>query len=357
MLVTRRLEIEALILVLLNVSHAGVQIMRSNGKSRPMIVFRCENCGQSFRVKDRHAGRKGRCPKCKNIIIVPTGAVIPAESKGAGSSTPSSNEAADVLSAARGSQKGTPNQPTETWLPEIKFEVVTDGQSISGMPAGAVIMKPRLSFRNELIGTIVFAAFTVVWIFCFGLDIIQTFLDWKIGEVNLSIDYIQHTIMGLVTALILIGGLFYCFLSLFNPRPTLILSSGSVPLGGVMQLRWEFTGRIHMIRQLTIMLYGREYASYEVMETVRRNDRMRTEKVRRTKDNTFLEMEVVSTQDRRQIGFGEVGLVMPTDSMHSFEADWNKIVWVIEVHGYIRWWPDVEETFKIAVLPAEMEKA
>jgi hypothetical protein len=68
-------------------------------------------------------------------------------------------------------------------------------------------------------------------------------------------------------------------------------------------------------------------------------------------------MEVLSTRDRREIGFGEIGFVMPSDSMHSFEAYWNRIVWEIKVHGDIKWWPDVEETFKIAVLPAEMEKA
>jgi hypothetical protein len=93
------------------------------------------------------------------------------------------------------------------------------------------------------------------------------------------------------------------------------------------------------------MLYGRENATYSRgTETV-------------TAQETFFEMEVLSTQDRREIGFGEVGLVIPSDSMHSFEAPSNKIIWEIEVHGDIERWPDVKETFKIAVLPAEMEKA
>lgn len=36
-----------------------------------MIKFRCDNCGQKFRVPEIQAGKKGRCPKCKNIITVP----------------------------------------------------------------------------------------------------------------------------------------------------------------------------------------------------------------------------------------------------------------------------------------------
>ena len=36
-----------------------------------IIKFRCENCGQKFSVHKNNAGKKGRCPKCKNIVIVP----------------------------------------------------------------------------------------------------------------------------------------------------------------------------------------------------------------------------------------------------------------------------------------------
>jgi DNA-directed RNA polymerase subunit RPC12/RpoP len=36
-----------------------------------MINFHCKNCGQKFSVPEIHAGKKGKCPKCKNIILVP----------------------------------------------------------------------------------------------------------------------------------------------------------------------------------------------------------------------------------------------------------------------------------------------
>jgi len=35
------------------------------------IKFRCNTCGRKFSVPQTHAGKKGKCPKCKNIIIVP----------------------------------------------------------------------------------------------------------------------------------------------------------------------------------------------------------------------------------------------------------------------------------------------
>jgi hypothetical protein len=36
-----------------------------------VIKFCCENCGQKFSVHKNNAGKKGKCPKCKNIIVIP----------------------------------------------------------------------------------------------------------------------------------------------------------------------------------------------------------------------------------------------------------------------------------------------
>ncbi|MBA7626564.1 hypothetical protein ES703_34016 [subsurface metagenome] len=44
------------------------------------IKFRCKNCGQKIRVPKIHAGKKGKCPKCKNVVVVPTLREVPAKS-------------------------------------------------------------------------------------------------------------------------------------------------------------------------------------------------------------------------------------------------------------------------------------
>ena len=36
-----------------------------------MIKFNCKNCGQRISVPEMHAGKKGKCPKCKTIVVVP----------------------------------------------------------------------------------------------------------------------------------------------------------------------------------------------------------------------------------------------------------------------------------------------
>lgn len=36
-----------------------------------MIVFKCDACGVGFKLSDKQAGSKGKCPKCGSIILVP----------------------------------------------------------------------------------------------------------------------------------------------------------------------------------------------------------------------------------------------------------------------------------------------
>ncbi len=45
-----------------------------------VIEFPCRKCGHKISVPQIHAGKRGNCPKCKNVIIVPALKEIPAES-------------------------------------------------------------------------------------------------------------------------------------------------------------------------------------------------------------------------------------------------------------------------------------
>lgn len=36
-----------------------------------MLKFNCKNCGQKISIPEVHAGKKGKCPKCKSIVVVP----------------------------------------------------------------------------------------------------------------------------------------------------------------------------------------------------------------------------------------------------------------------------------------------
>ena len=36
-----------------------------------MIKFYCKHCGQKISVPESRAGKKGKCPECKNIVAIP----------------------------------------------------------------------------------------------------------------------------------------------------------------------------------------------------------------------------------------------------------------------------------------------
>ncbi len=37
-----------------------------------MIAVACVGCGATFKVKEEHAGRRGRCPRCKSVVMIPS---------------------------------------------------------------------------------------------------------------------------------------------------------------------------------------------------------------------------------------------------------------------------------------------
>ena len=53
----------------------------NRGPSGSAIRFSCAFCGQQIRVSPVHAGKKAKCPNCKNIVIIPQPAPEPQQPK------------------------------------------------------------------------------------------------------------------------------------------------------------------------------------------------------------------------------------------------------------------------------------
>jgi hypothetical protein len=205
---------------------------------------------------------------------------------------------------------------------------------LTGPADGTQVLRPTHSPRMKFIGITIVA--------CFWNGIVSIFVVGMIRDLSHG----GRDLFGLLfmlpfvaVGLGLIGGAVYLFLAMFNPRPMLELSSGSIPLGGAAELRWTFSGQTGRIGELFVTLRGVEEARY------RRGTNTCTDR------NTFFEMELHKTSDAYEIASGRIGFVVPPDTMHSFEAANNKILWSLEVHGSIKGWPDVKESFKINVVP------
>jgi hypothetical protein len=203
--------------------------------------------------------------------------------------------------------------------------------------SGPVTLKPSISPIQKLIGAIFVAAF---WNGIVSVFVWQQVAAFQRGgfaalEWFSTLFLVPFVLIGLG----MIGFVLYTLLSLFNPRPTLTVNSAAIPLGGELQLNWSFSGRPGSIREFKISLKGTEQATY------RRGTTTTTDK------NTFAEIVLFETTEMFDMEEGSAKVTVPADTMHSFDAPNNKIVWTLEVHGAIPLWPDVSESFPITVLP------
>jgi hypothetical protein len=118
------------------------------------------------------------------------------------------------------------------------------------------------------------------------------------------------------------------------------LSRSTVPLGGAVPFEWHLVGSARRVSRLTMTLRAREEARY------RRGTRTHTD------TREFYSVVLVDASESMNIERGSGTIRVPAESMHSFAATNNKIVWVLDVKGTIGRWPDVDESFEVTVSPS-----
>jgi hypothetical protein len=199
---------------------------------------------------------------------------------------------------------------------------------------GPVTLKAKTSRKAMFVGGILFAAF---WNGIVSVFVWQAIESWRRGspEWFLTIFLIPFVLIGLL----LIGFVGYAFLQLFNPRVTLTADPGVVAVGGAFALQWRVEGRVTRLDKLTLTFEGREEVTY------RRGTSTVTEK------NVFARHTLASVTNAMDMRSGRVEGTVPAESMHSFEAPSNKIVWLITVQADIPNWPDIREEYPFTVLP------
>jgi hypothetical protein len=137
----------------------------------------------------------------------------------------------------------------------------------------------------------------------------------------------------------------YLILKCFNPKPTLALSQRNIYPGDEFEVSWMFQGNARAIRKLKVTLSGKEVVKY----------RQGTDN--RTEETIFSERVLIDTEDPNQIAKGFALVELPGDAMHSFKSANNEILWIVELHGVVNWWPDLDDSFPIRVLTLPVREA
>ena len=167
-------------------------------------------------------------------------------------------------------------------------------------------------------------------------DIIGGIMVWNTmrnTEITMGVFALIFSLVGIGAT----GGSVWCFLALWNPRLEVALNPFDVELGKIMNVRWRFIGPTRNVERLVIRLEGKEEATYQ------QGTRTHTDK------NIFYKFQIL---DRVQnIEADELQLQIPLDLMHSLEAKYNKIIWILHFEAQIPRWPDVTNQYKINLIP------
>jgi len=203
---------------------------------------------------------------------------------------------------------------------------------------GPLILKPQVGPVGKVAASVFFALF---WNGIVSVFVWQAWKAWERGSPDwfLNIFLIPFVLVGLFS-FFAIGHL---LLALANPRPRLTLTPGSPRLGSELRLEWSFTGRAGRLGHLRIFLEGREEATYQ-----RGTDTV-------TEREIFATHDLIDTGNDWEIPKGVAEIVIPSDTMHSFAADSNKIIWEIKLEGEILHWPDVGQNFPIEIRAMRIE--
>jgi len=229
-------------------------------------------------------------------------------------------------------------QPDPAGEPSEAFGTPGLGTSILAARAGGPVeLEEKMSPLGKLVLLIFIAAF---WNGIVSVFVWQLWDGWRSGggvDGCLAVFLIPFVLVGLG----LIVGVPYQLLALANPRPILRVSRGAVPLGGSEQLEWWFKGSAGRLRDLRIWLEGVEHATY------RRGTDTHTD------TEIFEVVEIIRVQEGMPLDNGSSTIRVPLDTMHSFEASRNKIVWTLKLHASIARWPDVMTEFPFVVEPGD----
>ena len=202
------------------------------------------------------------------------------------------------------------------------------------VPDGARDLDPGKGRVTKFAGTL--------FVSLFWNGIVSVFLfivakEWRAGDApwGLSLFLIPFVLVGVALVL----AVFSAFGAIFNPRPRLRLDPGSPRLGQSLSVTWEIPSGHQRLLNLRISLQGEEIATY------RRGTNTHTDR------QLFFNQTIIDTPMPEMMAAGRGSLHLPANLMPSWKGDSNAIEWTLRVHGVIRFWPDLDDSHTITILP------
>lgn len=231
------------------------------------------------------------------------------------------------------------SQPAPSGLPRGRTGTASDGAPSRETTDGPVMLRSKTGPGLRVAISIVVCLFWNGILSFPAVEIIQNFQKGR-PEWFLTLFMTPFFLVGLG----MVGYVGYTVLAYFNPRIEIAVGTSAVRLGGEIRLKWRLHGRAGRIRRFLLAVEATEAATYQ-QGTSTTTDR-----------EVFFRQTVFESEDPREFSSGKAIFVVPRNSMYSFDAPNNKIIWELVVTGDIPRWPDLDERFELTILPLPANK-
>jgi hypothetical protein len=195
-------------------------------------------------------------------------------------------------------------------------------------------LKPSASEKSGRGCLMLFALF---WL---GFSLVWTYMAWRGGGGAMALFGVPFILIGL---LLILGAMWRSIAGVKIAPPVVSVSNPNPSLGETIRVRWELRFRTKTsLQDGRVELLFRESASY-TQGTDRRTDTHESVK-------EFYELPIGEMGEGKELQ-GQTDFIIPVDGMHSFEAENNRLEWLLRVRLNAMEWPDVTDEFQLNVQP------
>jgi hypothetical protein len=211
---------------------------------------------------------------------------------------------------------------------------LTPGLPAPTVQGSAIHLTPRQS-RLGALGFMLF--FAIFWNGIVSVFLLEAVSSWRSGNPDyfLTLFILPFVAVGIGVLFVVVKQI----LALFNPSVTVRLYQNRPTPGETVDIQWEMRGRVRMIRELAVVVEGREVAEY-IQGTSAYTD-----------THVFYSNTISRASHSSVMRMGHASFSIPPDTMHTFVADHNQVMWVLVFKGVIDWRPDLNDEFEIPVYP------
>lgn len=153
----------------------------------------------------------------------------------------------------------------------------------------------------------------------------------------------------LIIGLLMLIPFIYTLFSLFNPSAELIITPFELTLGTSVRLKWKFSKSCYRIKKLSIKLCVVEkiYSKSDMPDNNQGKDMKNG-----PGSKILYEVKIFESSRSHEMQSGQVDFVIPREEApHSLYIKDYSISWQIIVHGEIPFFPDLEDSYTLTVMP------